>query len=257
MPVIAAALNIGPGRTYKAVWTVVAKGGSYIRKADTMNVITFNRPPAPDTLLQFNLLTPTNNANVTLAGDTLGNVVFTWQKSNSNLTGIVAQYGFGLDTTGGNFLNAKIAKLSNNAGADTSITLNVADISNALGLSAGMTYKADWRVVAKYGTYTRVSTNLLSVVFARGQFTGLNDINSTLNYMVYPNPANESINIVTDNKAVDKAYLIDMTGRTIELPLEGVKGTYKADVSFCMPGIYLLQLKYGHATTTTKIHISK
>jgi len=256
---IGAALGIAPGQTFRGVWTVVAQGGTFVRKADSVFRVTFNSPAGPlDTLTPFILLTPTNNGSINVEGDTANSVQFNWSSSKSNYVGITPTYILYMDTFGNSMASPKLIRTSSNGGLDTTVQVKLTELASVLGLnSPGMTYKANWGVEATGGAAKKRSANLNTITFVRGLFNGVNDKPELYTISLYPNPANDKLYINTGEHAVESAQLIDLSGRVISLPLEGKSGNYKADVSFCIPGVYILQLKYANIVTTHKVHISK
>jgi hypothetical protein len=82
-----------------------------------------------------------------------------------------------------------------------------------------------------------------------GGFVGLNEFSKTTNVSIYPNPATNNINIVTDRLV--QVNLIDGMGRVINTHL--VSGIFSLDVSSLTNGIYFLQVD----NTTKKIIIRK
>ncbi len=255
---LAQLLLLAPGQGYRGIWQVVATGGTFKRKSDTTHVINLVRPMAPnDTLLRFKLLTPINNATVALQGDPSTAIKFTWTKPVVTVTGVTPNYIFALDTFGGNFTSPRLVFPSDNSGLDTNLTKMASEITTALGLTNGQTFKGQWAVAAYGGSFQRNVDTFHVITFTQGLYSGLNDVKEMSNLQIYPNPANDMLFIGGESKQPDEAILFDITGKASRLQVVENNGTYRMDVSFCMPGIYLLHLKYGNITVQHKVHINR
>jgi len=125
-------------------------------KSVILSVITL----VPGALLaQFNLLTPPDNATLTIEGLASTTADVTWEADN-NLTGSVT-YTWMADFPGGDFSAPIAAFPSNNAGVDTVLTLDYASIDGLLasqGINQGQTATLIWTVESTNGTQSDTAT---------------------------------------------------------------------------------------------------
>lgn len=123
-----------------------------------------------DPLRPFALLSPANNTNLNTAGYASTTINASWASAQ---TGPVV-YRWQLDTIAGDFSNPYLSLLSNNNGADTSITLSLGTINDFLdgrGIAVGGTLATKWRVTATYGAQLGISTNTNNLTLVRGAIT--------------------------------------------------------------------------------------
>lgn len=79
-----------------------------------------------------------------------------------------------------------------------------------------------------------------------------NDLNSLIS--VYPNPANEMINIVSNGLTVEKAELLNIAGQVIAKQTENAP-IVKLNVSGVASGVYLVKVYAAEGTSTKQIVI--
>ena len=77
-------------------------------------------------------------------------------------------------------------------------------------------------------------------------------LESKLNVLVFPNPANETLKINLPNEKTFTVELISVTGKTI-MHSENLKGKLRLDASGFDSGIYLLKVKNSEFTSIQKI----
>lgn len=88
--------------------------------------------------------------------------------------------------------------------------------------------------------------------------TGVQSVSDKESLTVYPNPAREQINIVTnDGSGLGVMHLLDQTGRVVKAPSDFTKhGTkYTVDVSGISAGIYIMKYSGQHGIQTKKVII--
>ncbi|WP_124397838.1 fibronectin type III domain-containing protein [Thermaurantimonas aggregans] len=139
-----------PAGTNKLKFTAISAFGNnlYID-----NVKIEPAPPAG-----FALLSPADSATVLVAGPAQLPINITWQKAGS-LTN--PSYSWLLKTLAGTFNNPIASILSNNNGADTTLTLTIAQVDALLaanGVAIGDTANLEWTVRAVAGNDTVFAT---------------------------------------------------------------------------------------------------
>ncbi|MCB0539111.1 MAG: T9SS type A sorting domain-containing protein [Bacteroidetes bacterium] len=93
--------------------------------------------------------------------------------------------------------------------------------------------------------------------------TNINDINSIVNYTIYPNPTKGQIELVLDLNANENLQIAvsDMFGRTVyqsnSINANAGLNAYRLDLSNNTAGVYLIQLSNGKNITTQKVILNK
>lgn len=146
-----------------------------------------------------------------------------------------------LDIISYNVATNKTAILYNNSGNFTSTDIGQIDINyGSIYLPKEMSYKVDYID----------NDNILDIAFSNEYhlivYSSENYSLSVNNYntqskstFIYPNPADNFINIKSINNDIFIAYIIDINGRL----LKSINNPTKIDVSFLDSGMYILKLK--------------
>jgi hypothetical protein len=74
------------------------------------------------------------------------------------------------------------------------------------------------------------------------------------NLMVYPNPASDYIYISTDDAAISRITLFDMTGKVVNTVRGNNSGSSRLHVSQYEGGMYLLKVETRKGTKTMKVY---
>ena len=80
--------------------------------------------------------------------------------------------------------------------------------------------------------------------------TSVNEV-STIDFSVYPNPANDIINLITSEN-IKRLSITDMSGKTL-VDQQDISNHHQIDCSNWPRGIYLLKLETGEKISTEKI----
>ncbi|MFY8188349.1 MAG: DUF7619 domain-containing protein [Flavobacterium sp.] len=97
-----------------------------------------------------------------------------------------------------------------------------------------------------------ITTNLFQSVFVEN-FTLSNDNKSSDDFVVYPNPAQNSVTIINkDNQVISEVLIFDLLGKVI-IKSSPELSTYILDVSSLKTGIYLLEVNSNNQKITKKI----
>ena len=93
-----------------------------------------------------------------------------------------------------------------------------------------------------YGLYKRLLPKVI----------GLEQKNDDYNLTVYPNPANQFLNIKFDTK-IDKIRIVNMFGSTIRIVNTDASPLYKLDVQALTAGIYILEMQTKKGVLIEKV----
>jgi hypothetical protein len=106
-----------------------------------------------------------------------------------------------------------------------------------------------------------VSNGFCTVASARTEITitGISEISQTLSTHIYPNPANNTVNIAYTLMQGEQLgiTLTDMTGRVVSTLYSGTQGmgeyTITTDISALSGGIYLISFSTPEGTLVRKV----
>lgn len=221
------------------------------RTAADIIPITGDTIAPQDTLLAFNLVSPSTNANITLQGDTASTVNLSWTTAKSTVTGITALYAVVLDTLGGNFSSPVAVLASGNSGNDTTLKVSLGQIASILGLSSGQTFSGQWMVGAMGGSFKRGSDSVFRINFTRGLFNGLQNSVPELNFALYPNPAREYVQILA-GEPIQRVWVTDQLGRRI-CEQESNKRDIQLNTADWPQGVYFVMVETIKGTAVQKL----
>ncbi|MFA6260810.1 MAG: T9SS type A sorting domain-containing protein [Bacteroidia bacterium] len=221
--------------------------------ADIIPITMDTVAPPQDTLLAFNLMNPTNNATVTLQGDTASTVNLSWTTAKSTVTGITALYAVVLDTLGGDFSSPVAVMASGNSGSDTTLKISLGQIASWLGLSTGQTFAGQWMVGAIGGSYKRGSDSTFRINFTRGQFNGLEMPDAVVAFEMYPNPAREYVQIIA-GEDIQRVWVTDQLGRKV-CEQQVKNHNIKLSTETWPQGVYFVLVETNNGTAVQKLQI--
>ena len=197
-------------------------------------------PVPADTLSKFTLKSPANNSSINLQGDPTTTVNFSWKTAISSITGLSAKYSIELDSLTGTFANG-IKLQSNAAGLDSNYTTTYGALSTLLNLIPSKQVTLKWRIKATAGTYVKYDDTVFVVTFIRGQFTGINELGSTHQITLYPNPATNQI-AIGSNHSIESISIIDITGNMMDSPMTKDNTTIYCDINQLVSGVYFVKV---------------
>ena len=197
-------------------------------------------PVPADTLSKFTLKSPANNSSINLQGDPTTTVNFSWKTAISSITGLSAKYSIELDSLTGTFANG-IKLQSNAAGLDSNYTTTYGALSTLLNLIPSKQVTLKWRIKATAGTYVKYDDTVFVVTFVRGQFTGINELGSTHQITLYPNPATNQI-AIGSNHSIESISIIDITGNMMDSPMTKDNTTIYCDINQLVSGVYFVKV---------------
>ncbi|MDX5319710.1 MAG: T9SS type A sorting domain-containing protein, partial [Bacteroidota bacterium] len=188
-----------------------------------------------DQLGAFDLITPANNATVTLEGDPAQEVNVSWGSSEALNGGAVPNYFMLLDLPTGDFSSPLLSLPAN---TDTTLALTYKQLADAFGasLSPGGSLTLIWTVKADNGSQEEMAQSVYTINFGRGIIDGLVDIQVIAR--VYPNPSSDYITVET-NETPETLSLFDMNGKEI-VRVNPESSSAQLDVRGIESGVYLL-----------------
>lgn len=153
-----------------------------------MDAVTIVPAGAQDSLTNFNLVSPANNAIVNVQGVGGQTITTRWESSTAT-TGNPVTYEWLLDAPGGTFATPIVALTSDGSGADTSLVLSYNAIDNLLaanGVAVGGSFTGIWIVRATSGTLTKLAVAPRTITLNRGV------VSDTLSAFALLTPANNA-----------------------------------------------------------------
>lgn len=203
----------------------------------------------PDTLSPFNLIIPLNNSVIDLKGDTTQSLTLTFTKSKTIIGVAPASYHFMLDYPGSTFITPLLNISLNNGGSDTTASLLYTAIANGLpNLKYGDSLIAKWIIKASTGSSVKFAAQSRSIIFKRGAFTGLTNLELNNKILLYPNPASDYFRI---QSPLEPTWIevSDICGKWVQ--------TFEPASSYPInqlpKGIYFVRIKMGEHILFKKI----
>ena len=193
-----------------------------------------------DSILPFNLLTPSKNKIINIAGNQNDQLSFNWQKAKSNMLGKDPVYTIEIDTFSGDFTKPLVHLVSQNMGNDTSISMSLGAISNSLNLKEGQIFIGKWRVLANIQSNQIHSDSTFKISFVRGKLNAIEELPHKTDVRLFPNPAIESITLqITETEAEYTIY------SSMGMFVSAGSMASSADISLLnmASGMYIIQLK--------------
>lgn len=156
-------------------------------------------------------------------------------------------------------LAGNVATFTNTSTGATSYSWDFGDFTNSSATAPAHAYAVN-------GTYTVVLTAINgnctdTTIFLVDVTVGLNEIAPSSNLTIFPNPANETVNVSFDQNTNDliQIELIDATGRVIAQNQSIEIGTNNVsfDVTTLSSGFYTVRLTNTNGTENQKLMIQK
>jgi PKD repeat protein len=156
-------------------------------------------------------------------------------------------------------LAGNVATFTNTSTGATSYSWDFGDFTNSSATAPAHAYAVN-------GTYTVILTAINgnctdTTVFIVDVTVGLNELASSSNLTIFPNPANETVNVSFEQNTNDliQIELIDATGRVIAQNQSIEIGTNNVsfDVTNLSSGFYTVRLTNANGTENQKLMIQK
>ncbi|MFN7313978.1 MAG: choice-of-anchor I family protein [Bacteroidota bacterium] len=232
-------------------WTVFAYRGKDSIKANQNYLINLKRGRI---LGNFSLLSPNNNAVVSVDGNDATPITIAWENA-ANAT----NYRWLLKRNNGTFNNPILILDADNNGSANAITLTEGVIDNLaenLGVLNGDSILLNWTVRAYESNDSINANQVFNIYIKRNISTGINEqlINNAI--LVYPNPANEFLFIQSLNKnEISEVTLFDLSGKKIYVNKTLPDGTLTISVAELSEGLYTICIENKQGTVYKKIAI--
>ncbi len=209
-------------------------------------------------LSTFGFINPTNNANITIQGDTTQILNYIWTKSINDILTQTATYTLLVDSLNGNFRNPIATYQSGNGGLDTNKVFTYSQIRGlitSLGVTTNQSISLKFKVTANSGVFNLNSDSIV-VNFTLGIMVGVqNSVSSNL--LVYPNPIKEQLNIQLPENIGKTAQveIIDLTGKVVMNQTFNTLGKNEISLNTeqLVNGIYLIKVLSQNQVFITKI----
>ena len=156
-------------------------------------------------------------------------------------------------------LSGNVATFTNTSTSAASYSWDFGDFTNSSATAPAHAYAVN-------GTYTVVLTAINAnctdtIVFIVDVTVGLNELASSSNLTIFPNPANETVNVAFEQNTNDliQIELIDATGRVIAQNESIEIGTNNVsfDVANLSSGFYTVRLTNSNGSENQKLMIQK
>ncbi len=244
---ILASAGLKLGDSIQLKWTVFGYLGADSLKASQDFFITLKRFR---TLTPFNLLTPANNTRLVTKATDNTPVSITWSASNG-----ASSYNWFLDALSGSFVTPILRLPSDNGGAATTLTLTnsaIDGVAKNAGVAEGDSVTLKWTVKAYTNNDSIFATQSFEIKIVREKSVGLlNNVGTTSNVIVFPNPAKEAIDFETDLNLIGaKVIITDLLGKTVS---EHIYEGSPINISEINVGLYLVLVQTETGILTNKL----
>jgi hypothetical protein len=199
-----------------------------------------------DSINEFAILTPQNNAEILLDGDSSGSILLQHQMADIVVGKGIITYEILLDETNGDFQTPLFSKLSDNTGLDTNTTVTYQEIlDNLPGLNKlGDSVTVRLAIKANLNDASRMSSNAITLTFKLGVLTHQKEmIGNEIQCMLYPNPF-QGLLQAESNQTIISIEILDLLGRSL-------KTVYHANVietAELPAGTYLVKISSKHGS---------
>ena len=156
-------------------------------------------------------------------------------------------------------LAGNVATFTNTSTGATSYSWDFGDFTNSSATAPAHAYAVN-------GTYTVVLTAINAnctdtIIFIVDVTVGLNELASSSNLTIFPNPANKTVNVAFEQNTNDliQIELIDATGRIIakDQSIEIGANSVSFDVTNLSSGFYTVRLTNANGAENQKLMIQK
>jgi hypothetical protein len=250
-----ASMAIIKGDSVELKWTVFA----YKNAADSLKAtqdFTIKIVRKRD-LQAFNLLTPANNSRVEVEANDNTPVPITWQSSATGAT-----YKWLLDAQNGNFSNPWLALASDASGTSTTLTLTSGTIDNLLAARSivdGDSVNLSWTVRTFKANDSLQAAQTFNITAIRKKTVGLNEVGSSVQLKLYPNPTKENttLSMFLKEQGTVIISIVDLQGKTVGAIADrnDVTGAqeFELPTSQLKNGIYFVRVNIGNESTQVKL----
>ncbi|MDP2188683.1 MAG: T9SS type A sorting domain-containing protein [Sphingobacteriaceae bacterium] len=203
-----------------------------------------------DSIRSFALLFPANNAALTVEGPGTTSIDIRWNAARWSGGAANFTYQWLVDLPTGDFSNPLATIPSNNAGADTTLTLNftaIAALLDANGIPQGVPASIKWTVRASRtgSTNTRLASPF-NLTLTRGIISSVENSNPLEAMKLYPNPANSRayLSYTLPSASTLQLEVVNMIGKRVSietLPMTS-EGIAEIELAKLPEGVYFIRL---------------
>lgn len=215
-----------------------------------------------DSIANFALVSPANNTVLTVEGAQSTTIDIRWRAAR--WTGGTANFTYTwlLDLPTGNFSAPLAALPSNNAGADTVLTLTyvqIAALLDAAGVPQGLGVDLKWTVRASRtgSTDVKLATQPFNLRLVRGVMSSVAENNALESMKLYPNPANGRayLQYSLQQPANLQLEVINMIGKrvAVEVLHNVTSGVAEIEVANLPEGVYFVRLSNQEMSATRRL----
>jgi DNA/RNA endonuclease YhcR with UshA esterase domain len=203
-----------------------------------------------DSIRNFNLLFPANNASLTIEGAGSTSIDIRWNAATWTGGAASFTYEWMADLPTGDFTTPLVTVPSNNSGADTTLTLNFAAIAallDANGIPQGVPAALKWTVRARRtGSTDAKLAAAFSLTLTRGIMSSVENANPLEAMKLYPNPANNRayLSYALPTASNLQLEVVNMIGKRVAietLPMSS-EGIAEIELNNLPEGVYFVRL---------------
>lgn len=229
-------------KTYK--WTVNVFGNGEEFFAIAPRRISLLRGLMRFEHIPFYIQTPVDNAVIKLEKNINDSIIFNWNKTKTGYPDD-ASYSILFSDVTANF--AKPLFSFKTAVGDTNFVARYGEMRDSLDKTYGknwLTKQLKWTVEADIIGYKFMCEDTNDMTIARGFFTGF-EAPQELSAKVYPNPANDYLNIILNNeKSVKLVEICDALGRVMKTITITSEGRHiNLNINNLMQGVYYIRMQ--------------
>lgn len=245
-----AGLGVAVGDTVAAQWRVRAIAGNDTLISNVFNIdLVRGYLVAP--LAPFDLVSPPNQTLLVVSPSAVGNAVVSWRGSQAGTQPVT--YSWLAVAAGGNFANPLVNLLADNSGADTLLTLPLANIDAllaSLGLNRGDSIALDWTVQAMAGSDSLLAAQTWRITLVRESNVSVGAALNGLRVIeLFPNPATASFEVRIGGGYVGLVQLeiLEISGKVVVATqtLQTTAALPRIDVAHLPAGSYVVRLVFG------------
>jgi hypothetical protein len=242
------ALSVNPGDTVPGLWRIRATSGAVSLVSDTTFQINIIRGIISAPFAPFSLLTPPDQTTIVVSASSTQTADIAWKATTAGT--VTISYTWHAVIAGGSFTNPLVSLLSDNQGADTTLTLPFPAIDgllDSLGINQGDTVNLDWTVEAFADSSSRLADQTWAIQIIRENTISLSQISNYDRVVLFPNPASHTLRLTNLPLYLGDivAVVSDQSGRKVlEQSIHNPStANHTLDISSLRPGMYVLTLR--------------
>lgn len=214
-----------------------------------------------DSIRNFNLLFPANNASLTIEGAGSTSIDIRWNRATYTGGPATFTYQWMADLPTGDFTTPLVTLPSNNSGADTTLTLNFAAIAallDANGIPQGVPAALKWTVRAsRTGSTDTKLASAFNLTLTRGVMTSVENNNPLEAMKLYPNPATNRayLSYALPTAGNLQLEVVNMIGKrvAIETLTQTSEGIAEIELANLPEGVYFVRLSNNQFSAVRRL----